>query len=77
LLSVHTVIRFEASKGGILNNVAAPELHLVLHDELSGFDVVFSVMLRSVNYVGGVHGMTLSVLKLKSEARQIRATCAC
>jgi len=46
LVEIVDFFALEACTGGILDDVASPELHAVLHDELNGFDSKRVIMCR-------------------------------
>ena len=72
-------IGFEASTTGVFDDGANVERKVIHHDKLNGFDGVSGVVGRG-NYcvsIVGFQRVTFPVSKLKSEAWQILATCAC
>jgi hypothetical protein len=46
LVEIVDFFALEACTAGILDYIAAPELHAVLHDELDGFDRKLVIMCR-------------------------------
>jgi hypothetical protein len=46
LVEIVDFFALETCTGGILDDVASPELHAVLHNELDGFDRKFVIMCR-------------------------------